>query len=201
MQSEQYAEQAKIQAVETKGLAIEAGLAGEDAQSTIDAAEEAGRTSLLEQAREELLRSQTLYASGNYQESKQLADQAAETAQKSEKPPLNITNYLIGTFGVGIIASIIFISRKSEKPQKNEVYNVDLEKVFSQHDHLRMDEKEVLKFIAEAKEGVFVSELRQRFHIPKSTAWRMMRRLEGEGIILTKPVGRETFVQMNSRYI
>jgi hypothetical protein len=54
MQSEQYAEQAKNKAVETNDLAIEAGLAGEDAQSAIDAAEDAGRTSLLERAREEL---------------------------------------------------------------------------------------------------------------------------------------------------
>jgi uncharacterized membrane protein len=60
-----------------------------------------------------------------------------------------------------------------------------------------MDEKEVLKFIANAKEGVFVSELRKRFDMPKSSAWRMMRRLEGVGLIKSKPVGRETFVQMN----
>ena len=200
MQSEQYAEQAKNQAVETNDLAIEAGLAREDAQSAIDAAEDSGRTSLLEQASEELLRSQTSYASGNYQESKQLAELALETALKSGKPPLNITHILIGILGGGMLASIIFITRKSEKNQKNESSLVDIEKVFSQHNHLRFDEKEVLKFISEAEEGIFVSELRQRFDMPRSTAWRMIRRLENDGIITTNPVGRETFVKINPRY-
>jgi uncharacterized membrane protein len=200
MQSEQYTEQARNQAAETMDLAKEAELAGEAALFSIGIAEDAGRTSLLEQAREELLMAQEYYASGNYQESKQLAEQSAATALNSEKPFLNINMYLIGTIGVGIISSLFFISRKPEKSQNKEIYQMDLEKVFSQHSHLRVDEKEILKFISESKEGVFVSELRQRFHIPKSTAWRMMRRLEGEGIIQTKPIGRETFVQMNPRY-
>jgi uncharacterized membrane protein len=200
MQSEQYAEQAKNQAVITKDLAFEARLAGEAALSSIGVAEDVGRTSLLEQAREELLMSQEYYASGNYQESKQLAEQSAATALNSVKPFSDINKYLLGTIGVGIISSLFYLSRKPEKPQNKEIYQMDLEKVFSQHSHLRVDEKEILKFISEAKEGVFVSELRQRFHIPKSTAWRMMRRLEGEGIIQTKSIGRETFVQMNPKY-
>jgi uncharacterized membrane protein len=200
MQSEQYAEQAKNQAVITKDLAFEARLAGEAALSSISVAEDVGRTSLLEQAREELLMSQEYYASGNYQESKQLAEQSAATALNSVKPFSDINKYLLGTIGVGIISSLFYLSRKPEKPQNKEIYQMDLEKVFSQHSHLRVDEKEILKFISEAKEGVFVSELRQRFHIPKSTAWRMMRRLEGEGIIQTKSIGRETFVQMNPKY-
>jgi uncharacterized membrane protein len=200
MQSEQYAEQAKNQAVITKDLAFEARLAGEAALSSISVAEDVGRTSLLEQAREELLMSQEYYASGNYQESKQLAEQSAATALNSVKPFSDINKYLLGTIGVGIISSLFYLSRKPEKPQNKEIYQMDLEKVFSQHSHLRVDEKEILKFISEAKEGVFVSELRQRFHIPKSTAWRMMRRLEGEGIIETKSIGRETFVQMNPKY-
>jgi hypothetical protein len=87
-----------------------------------------------------------------------LAEKALETALKSGKPPLNITHILIGTLGVGMLASIIFITRKSEKHQKNVNSQVDVEKVFSQHNHLRFDEKEVLKFIAEAEVGVFVSE-------------------------------------------
>jgi uncharacterized membrane protein len=200
IQSEQYSEQAKNQAVETKDLAIEAGLAGEAALSSIGIAEEAGRTSLLERAREELQMSQEYYASGNYQESKRLADQSAATALESVKPSSDINKYLIGTIGVGVISSLFYLSKKPKKPQNKEIYQMDLEKVFSQHSHLRVDEKEIIKFISEAKEGVFVSELRQRFHIPKSTAWRMMRRLEGEGIIQTKPIGRETFVQMNPIY-
>jgi uncharacterized membrane protein len=200
MQSEQHATQAKNQAIETDALALEAGLAVEDAQSAIDAAENAGRTSLLEQAREELQNSGALYNIGNYQESKQLAEQAKMTALESVKPPFDITYLIIGTIGLGMLSSIFFISKKSEGKQKNESFKVDLEKVFSQHNNLRFDEKEVLKFIAEANEGVFVSELRQHFDVARSTLWRMIRRLENDGIVKTNPVGRETFVQIHPKF-
>jgi uncharacterized membrane protein len=61
---------------------------------------------------------------------------------------------------------------------------------------LRMDEREALRFIASKAEGVFVSELRDRFELPRSSAWRMVRRLEGMGVIETERVGRETFLRL-----
>jgi uncharacterized membrane protein len=200
VQAEQLAVQAKELAANTVALAEEASTAIEEAQSAYDAAEEAGRTSLLEQASEWLIQAQSSYDSGSYVDAKNLAEDAAEAAQESEKPPLNPIYYLAGVLGVGVIASIAFMSRKGGKPEKSEVYKADLEKMFNQHDQLRMDEKEVLKFIAEAEAGVFVSEIRQRFDMPKSSAWRMIRRLENEELIEASPIGRETFVQIGSRY-
>jgi uncharacterized membrane protein len=200
VQAEQLAVQAKDLAMETVALADEASTAIEEAQSTIDTAEDAGRTSLLEQARDWLLQARSAYDSGNYVDARDLAEDAAEAAQESGKPSLNPIYYLVGILGVGMIASIVFMSKKSGKPEKSEVYNADLEKMFNQHDQLRMDEKEVLKFISEAEAGVFVSEIRQRFDMPKSSAWRMIRRLENEELIEASPIGRETFVQIGSRY-
>jgi uncharacterized membrane protein len=200
VQAEQLAIQAKELTAETVALASEANTAIEEAQSAYNTVEEAGRTSMLEQANEWLIQAQSAYNSGNYVEAKNLAEDAAEAAQESEKPPLNPIYYLVGVLGVGMIASIVFISRKGEKPEKSEVYRADLDKMFNEHDQLRMDEKEVLKFIAEAEAGVFVSEIRQRFDLPKSSAWRMIRRLENEELIEASPVGRETFVQIGPRY-
>jgi len=59
---------------------------------------------------------------------------------------------------------------------------VDLDMVFKNKGHLRTDEKVVLRFIQETG-GAFMTEIRERFDIPKSTAWRMMNRLQEEGII------------------
>ena len=48
---------------------------------------------------------------------------------------------------------------------------------------------------------MFASELRERFDLPKSSAWRMIRRLEKEDIVETKKVGRETYVQISTRLV
>jgi len=78
---------------------------------------------------------------------------------------------------------------------------VDLDLIFEENRFLRLDDKEVIRFIYESGNGVFASELRERFKLPKSSAWRMIRRLEREDIIETSKVGRETFIEISSRYV
>jgi hypothetical protein len=85
--------------------------------------------------------------------------------------------------------------------EPQEVVDVDLDLIFEENRFLRLDDKEVIRFIHESGGGVFASELRERFRLPKSSAWRMIRRLEREEIIETRKVGRETFIQISSRYI
>jgi uncharacterized membrane protein len=57
-----------------------------------------------------------------------------------------------------------------------------------------------VRYINDSNEGVFITELRERFDLPKSSAWRMMRRLEDMEVIETEQIGRETFVRISSRY-
>jgi uncharacterized membrane protein len=61
-----------------------------------------------------------------------------------------------------------------------------------------MDDREAVRFIASSGEGVFISELRERFDLPRSSAWRMVRRLEDMGVIGTEKVGRETFLKLKT---
>jgi uncharacterized membrane protein len=72
---------------------------------------------------------------------------------------------------------------------------VDLDRIFKYKDHLRTDEKAVLRFIGESG-GAFITDVREHFDIPKSSAWRMMRRLEEEEVITVSMVGRETYLQL-----
>ena len=201
VKAEQYADQARNSAMETSNLAQEARTKIDDAQSAIDAADNAGRTTLLDDAREELQVAETVFNSGNYSLAGSFAQQSLETAQISEKPASNMLTYLFGSIGLVLVALLLFSLRKKEKNQLgHEMRIIDLERLFSQNTQLRLDEREVIKFIAEAREGVFVSELRQRFDIPRSSTWRMIRRLEDNEIIETRPVGRETFVQIHHKY-
>lgn len=201
VKAEQYSDQAKNSALETSNLAQEARTRIDNALSAIDAADEAGRTTLLDDAREELQLAETAFNSGNYSLAVSFAQKSLETAQISEKPASNMVTYLFGSIGLGLVALLLFSLRKKEKKQVgHEMRITDLERLFSQNAQLRLDEREVIKFIAEAREGVFVSELRQRFDIPRSSTWRMIRRLEDYELIETRPVGRETFVQIHRKY-
>jgi uncharacterized membrane protein len=80
------------------------------------------------------------------------------------------------------------------KPDEPEV-SVNLETVFIDRPHLRTDDKAVLRFI-QRNGGAFITEVRDHFKIPKSSAWRMARRLEDEGLIRVSKVGRETYLQL-----
>ena len=42
----------------------------------------------------------------------------------------------------------------------------------------------------------FITDVRERFDIPKSSAWRMVKRLEEEGVVTVSKVGRETYLQL-----
>ena len=209
VQAEQYASQAKTRAIETRFAAQEARVALDAAESAIDSAQDARRTSLLGQARQELEDAHHAYDLGDYERAKNLADQSAITAQLSKPSALFETSHILALLGTVIVASLIMIFRlarkrselyKIKKELEEEKIKIDLDSLFERHPLLRLDEKEVIRYISESGGGVFTSELRQRFDMPKSSAWRMIRRLEKEEIIETKTVGRETFVQISSRY-
>ena len=73
---------------------------------------------------------------------------------------------------------------------------VDLDEEFKKRIHLRTDDKVILRYIQESG-GAFITEVRERFNIPKSSAWRMVKRLEEEGLLTSTTVGRETYLQLN----
>jgi uncharacterized membrane protein len=201
IQAEQYAEQAKNSALESSALAQEALIILDSATSEIDAAASSGRTSMIDEAKNELNKAQTAYDSGDYATAKEMAEKALETAQESKKPAPNLTILLFVALGLLSLIVLIFLIRKSPKKREiEEASQFDLKKLFSQHLHLRLDEKEVIKYIARSKSGVFVSEVRKYFDMPKSSTWRMIRRLEGEEIIKTSSVGRETFIQIHPKH-
>ena len=72
---------------------------------------------------------------------------------------------------------------------------MDLDAEFRKRPHLRTDDKAILRFVQESG-GAFITEVRDRFDIPKSSAWRMIKRLEDEGLIKSATVGRETYLQL-----
>jgi uncharacterized membrane protein len=100
------------------------------------------------------------------------------------------------------VAGVVFLLRgKPEKPSKAvEKVSYDLDRLFSEVSHLRMDDKEVVRYLADNGGESFAAEIRERFEIPRTSLWRMIRRLEGEGVIIVESIGGQSLVRINTEY-
>lgn len=61
---------------------------------------------------------------------------------------------------------------------------------------LRPDEKEILQYIASKGGRVLEAELRQKFVLPKTSEWRLVRRLERMGYVKVRKVGLQNEIEL-----
>jgi uncharacterized membrane protein/plastocyanin len=75
----------------------------------------------------------------------------------------------------------------------------DLNKVFAEKPHLRMDDRKVLKYVIEQNGEALLAEIRNRFSLPKSTAWRLVKRLEREELVEIVKFGNQNLIRCRLR--
>jgi len=202
-QSEQLSLQAVEAARETEAAADEAMNAVEEAEALIET--KAGQVSAeaLTQANQLLDEAIDAYEGGEYEVSLTKAEHAYEEALNAE--PETGGNQTLLILGVAVVVLLVagymyLSSRQRGLPAKPEAQapEVDLDAVFRDRPHLRTDDKAVLRYVQESG-GTFITEVRERFDIPKSSAWRMIKRLEAEGLLEVSTVGRETYLQLKDQ--
>ena len=208
-QAEQLAGQALMAAQSAEAAALSAQGAIDVAAASISAARDAGRTVGLDQAEYILEQAQEAYSSGNYPGAKSLAEQAsasAAAATKEEPEPEpkgnNTIWYILAILLVaGGAGAYYFLYMKKKPPTQAEAQvKVDLDAIFQDNPYLRLDDKEVIRFVAEAGGNAFAAEIRDRFEVPRTSLWRMLRRLEREGIIEMQNVGGQSLVRISPKY-
>jgi len=109
-----------------------------------------------------------------------------------KKPPSALfpIEYAVYPSIILIAAVIVLFAWRRRKPS--------VEKIFEDHPHLRQEERDVLTFLAENDGKAFESEIRKRFpEIPRTSLWRLIRRLEKEEIVKIRRVGLENLVELN----
>jgi len=187
------ADEAVADASQAHDMVEAAGLAVSEAESE-------GRTKGLDVAEQLLAQANTAYEAGDYGSAYDNAYQSQITALNAEKPQ-SITVYVLAA-AVLVMGAALFIrlSKKPGRPPEPKHMEVDLEAIFRDHPTLRMDDREVLRFIAEAGGELFSNEIRERFDIPRTSAWRMLRRLEGLDIVVERKVGGQSLVSIHRRY-
>lgn len=60
-------------------------------------------------------------------------------------------------------------------------------------------EKSILETLRSSGGAAYQYELQRRLGIPKSTLWKVLRRLERRGLIIIEKVGRYNFVKLRTR--
>jgi len=88
-----------------------------------------------------------------------------------------------------------------ETPLDSEEKTVDLDRIFIEFDNLRLEDREVLKFLAETNGEAFATEIRDRFDMPRSSAWRLIRRLTSLQIVEEAKIGNQSLVRIKKKYL
>ncbi len=207
-------------ATEAKGAALGAEMESKAADSAIQRADTAiqeatsgGRTSNLASAQNLLQSARGYYSSGDYAKAKATADQAYDSAIAS-RGGLDYALIIGGAIIlVGAASGAVLYFRRRGKPNKSARASrsapapskaddgpVNLEAILSKNPDLRVDDKEVVRFLAERGGDAFANEIRDRFQIPRTSAWRMIRRLMSMGIVEERKIGGQSLIYIVKKY-
>ncbi|MCS7363938.1 MAG: hypothetical protein NDF54_00670 [archaeon GB-1867-035] len=111
-----------------------------------------------------------------------------EPSNKGFSYPIELV-FLSSILGL-IIFSMIFLFYKRKRV-------IDVSQIFRKYPELRDDEKNILMFIANRGGKIFEAELRNAFpDIPRTTLWRMIRRLNKMGILRVIKIGGQNQVEL-----
>jgi uncharacterized membrane protein len=92
--------------------------------------------------------------------------------------------------------------RKTTKPQpQNQQSEIDVDKLLSRHRELRQDEIQVIRYLATKNGKAFESELFELLNLPRTTTWRLIKRLEGMEIVHVKKSRRQNIVLVHEKYL
>jgi uncharacterized membrane protein len=202
---------------EAKNLAIQINQTATQAQSKMDEAEDAitnaqneERTLGLNEAQDLINQAYSAYVTGNYTQAMNLATQAITKAEEAESFTSEETvSWLVyGIFGAILILSIVlfgfFFVRSRKKPKVVEVKKkkrrIDAERIFRVHKNLMPEEKQAIQFLVEKNGEAFEAELYDHVKLPRTTTWRLVKRLEGMGIIKRSKFRRQNLIRIKRKY-
>jgi hypothetical protein len=69
-------------------------------------------------------------------------------------------------------------------------------RIIEERPHLRPEDQQVLTFLAEKEGAAFESEIRTKFQLPKTTIWRLVKRLEREELVEIRKAGGQNLIKL-----
>lgn len=209
-EAETLANQAKDAAIQTNQTAAQALAARNAAETEIERAEGEGRTLGLDEAESLLAQSENAYAEGNYSQALTLALESQSKAQQSAYPsasPASVSSSQLGVWEIAGIAVLVaaatlagFIVFKLRQKsmvlrQAKKKKTLDVERILRRND-LRREEKEAVRIMVENNGEVLEAELYAKLNLPRTTTWRLVRRLEKMGVVEVTKNRRDNVVRL-----
>lgn len=84
----------------------------------------------------------------------------------------------------------------SDSPIDSTILSHIVGNILVERPHLRPEDQQVLKFLAEKEGAAFESEIRSKFQIPKTTIWRLVKRLEREELVEIRKAGGQNLIKL-----
>jgi len=203
--AEDYAGQARNAVTTITAIASDADSAIKTASTSIDKAKTEGRTNGLDAASSLLSQAQTAYSAGNYTKASSTASQATSKADLATNPQSNLDLIL----GAGTVFAIILLavvirrrppSKKEQDSEKKPEGVFDPEAIIKKFPDLRDEDKQVVRFLAKSGGEAYADEIRDKVGMPKTSTWRLIRRLEGLGIVSERKIAGKSLVYLEDRY-
>jgi uncharacterized membrane protein len=66
--------------------------------------------------------------------------------------------------------------------------------------NLKPEEKDILLYISEKEGAAFEGEIRNKFILPKTSLWRLIKRLERENLIEVTKIGGQNLIKLKLSY-
>jgi len=89
---------------------------------------------------------------------------------------------------------------KEQTGNKSPTDNSDLRNlvtdIIRQKGNLKPEEKEILFYISEKEGAAFEGEIRNKFILPKTSLWRLLKRLERENLIEVTKIGGQNLIKL-----
>ncbi len=169
-------------------------------EAAIKSARESGKTEGLDDAEKLLGDAKSMYQTGDYDQALNYAEQAFEAALNIEKPADSTLYIVAGVIIIVATAAYYLYKRKPTQEYARENVEIDLNLLFEEHPELRMDDREVLKYLAENDGEAFAYDIRERFDIPRTSAWRMIQRLQRFEVVNERKIGGQSLISIKEEY-
>jgi uncharacterized membrane protein len=115
-------------------------------------------------------------------------DESPDDGKTSSSVPIEYLIAAAVAAVTAILAALLFVKRRK---------GPNVEKILKAYPQLMTDDREVIKFLAEKDGKAFEAEIREKFpDMPRTSLWRLVRRLERLEIVEVKKIGLENQVEL-----
>jgi uncharacterized membrane protein len=207
VETETLANEAKNLAILTNQTANQAMNKIIQAENSILDAKNQRNDSSIDNAQNLLDQAKDAYDVGDYNQALNLANQALFEIENfshltSEKFPL-LEIFGVIVFSATVVFGFFYFnnnSKKEDQEQNKKKRRIDSDKIFRQHKDLISEEKQAIKFLVDNNGEAFEAELYDFVKLPRTTTWRMVKRLKGRGIITVSKFRRQNLVRLKTKY-